>query len=60
MTLQGIKTGAAVNLDDIDESTPGNEISIPTAGNDAVGITMHRMEQPDVSGNYFYRALVPA
>ena len=43
MTLQGIKTGAAVNLDDIDESTPGNEISIPTAGNDAVGITMHRM-----------------
>ena len=59
VTLRDVKPAATLNLKNIN-GTPGSEVTPAASGNDPVDITMYRMEQPDASGNYLYRALVPA
>ncbi len=61
--LRGVKAGAVVNLNGIDATTPGSEITISDTGNDPIDIIMHRVEQPDDENyetSYTYRTLVPA
>lgn len=60
--LQGVKAKAALNLNAINGAAPGSEVTIAPADNDAVTITMHRLEQPG-DANYrtafTFRAVVP-
>ena len=63
VTLRGVKPGAALNLSAADGTTPGSGVTLAATNNDAVNITMYRVEQPgdtDYETSYTYRALVPA
>ena len=57
VTLRDVKPAATLDLSAI-SSTLGDEIT--PGSNTPIDITMYRMEEPDASGNYLYRALVPA
>lgn len=60
--LQGVKAKAALNLNAINGATPGSEVTKTLTDNDAVTITMHRLEQPDDANYrtaYTFRAVVP-
>ena len=60
--LQGVKAKAALNLSAINGATPGTEVTTAPTDNDAVTITMHRLEQPGDANYrtaYTFRAVVP-
>ena len=58
--LRSVKPGAALDLSVADGTTPGSGLSLATAGNDALNITMCRVEEATNTTSYTYRALVPA
>jgi formylglycine-generating enzyme required for sulfatase activity len=60
--LWSVKAGGQLNLNNI-STTAGSEISLAASGNNAVNITMWRVEQAgdaNYTTSYTYRALVPA
>ena len=60
--LQGVKAKAALNLNAINGAAPGTGVTTAPTDNDAVTITMHRLEQPDDADYrtaYTFRAVVP-
>lgn len=62
VTLREIRSGALLNLANINNASPGSEITVPVTNNNTTEITMCRVEQgtdPGYEYIYTYRALVP-